>query len=121
MTSKLDMKVTISEVVTPTLYQMMKSIKEPHERASVLKHAAESYLRGLSVASLPPSSILLRMASAGPLPSVLPGVASIEKADPTRSTHGGESPVAEVKGAAPAATDNDYKFDDIGATFAGFT
>ena len=121
MTTKLDIKVTISEAVTPTLYQMMMSIKEPRDRASVLKHAAENYLREVSVAPLTSSNVLLRLAPGRPLPSALADVASIEKKYPTRSPHGAESPVADLKEEPLVATGDNYRHDLIGDTFAGFS
>ncbi|WP_248324018.1 MULTISPECIES: hypothetical protein [unclassified Caballeronia] len=46
MTGALEIKVTISEVVTPALFDALVAISNPRQRAALLKRLAEDALRG---------------------------------------------------------------------------
>ena len=46
MTGSLEIKITISEFVTPALFQAMSAVSNPRQRASLIKRLAEDALRG---------------------------------------------------------------------------
>jgi hypothetical protein len=46
MTGALEIKVTISEIATPTLFDALVAISNPRQRAALLKRLAEDALRG---------------------------------------------------------------------------
>ena len=46
MTGALEIKITISEFVTPALFQAMAAVSNPRQRAALLKRLAEDALRG---------------------------------------------------------------------------
>ncbi|WP_321794616.1 hypothetical protein [Caballeronia sp. J97] len=46
MTGTLEIKITISECVTPALFQTMTAVSNPRQRAALLKRLAEEALRG---------------------------------------------------------------------------
>jgi hypothetical protein len=46
MTGSMEIKITISEVVTPTLFQALTAVSNPRQRAALLKRLAEDALRG---------------------------------------------------------------------------
>jgi hypothetical protein len=46
MTGSMEIKITISEVVTPTLFQALTAVSNPRQRAALLKRVAEDALRG---------------------------------------------------------------------------
>lgn len=119
MTNRLDMKVTISELATPTLYQVMVNIKEPRERAAMLKRVAEAYLCGGSITSLTPANILLHISSGNPRSLDRSEPASIERIPSTVDSHGGTA-MEVTTTESPRLSDDGYKLDDIGDQFAGF-
>jgi hypothetical protein len=120
VTDSLVMKVAISEIATPTLYQVMVNLKEPRERAAMLKRVAEAYLSGGSISSLTPANIMLQVASTAPLPVDL--AAPFAKEKQTSSTNG-KSDEKSMSAPGPEsrpAPDDGYKLDAIGDQFAGF-
>ena len=57
MTGSLEIKITISEFVTPALFQAMAAVSNPRQRAALLKRLAEDALRGnLTPAQVAPLS-----------------------------------------------------------------
>jgi hypothetical protein len=46
MTGALEIKITISEVATPTLFDALVAVSNPRRRAALLKRLAEDALRG---------------------------------------------------------------------------
>jgi hypothetical protein len=46
MTGALEIKVTISEIATPTLFDALVAVSNPRQRAALLKRLAEDALRG---------------------------------------------------------------------------
>jgi hypothetical protein len=52
MTGALEIKITISEVATPTLYDALVAVSNPRRRAALLKRLAEDALRGSEPGSL---------------------------------------------------------------------
>ncbi|WP_053572742.1 hypothetical protein [Caballeronia cordobensis] len=56
MTGALEIKVTISEVVTPALFGALVAISNPRQRAALLKRLAEDALRGNVSASYQPGT-----------------------------------------------------------------
>jgi hypothetical protein len=119
VTNRLEMKVTISEEVTPALYQTMTSIVTARDRASMLKQLAEAYLCGKSIGSSIPSNLLLKISTAG-TPRAHP--APTEKTESIPTTNRAESELASEGALSLAAHEpkTGYKLDVIGDQFAGF-
>jgi hypothetical protein len=46
MMGSLEVKITISEAVTPTLFKALTAVSNPRQRAALLKRLAEDALRG---------------------------------------------------------------------------
>ena len=46
MTGALEIKVTISEIATPTLFDALVAVSNPRKRAALLKRLADDALRG---------------------------------------------------------------------------
>jgi hypothetical protein len=46
MSGALEIKITISEFVTPALFQAMAAVSNPRQRAALIKRLAEDALRG---------------------------------------------------------------------------
>lgn len=118
MTDSLVMKVAISEIATPTLYQVMVNIKEPRERAAMLKRVAEAYLSGGSISSLTPANIMLQVASIA-LPPVDLAPFAKERTSSTNGNGDEKSMSTPAPESRPAPEDG-YKLDDIGDQFASF-
>ncbi|MDR5762992.1 hypothetical protein [Caballeronia sp. LZ035] len=55
MTGSLEVKITISEAVTPTLFQALTAVSNPRQRAALLKRLAEDALRGSVAPVLTPT------------------------------------------------------------------
>lgn len=54
MTGSLEVKITISEAVTPALFQALIAVSNPRQRAALLKRLAEDALRGSVTPGQPP-------------------------------------------------------------------
>jgi hypothetical protein len=119
VTDSLVMKVAISEIATPTLYQVMVNIKEPRERAAMLKRVAEAYLSGGSISALTPANIMLQVASTALPPVDLAAPFAKERISSTNS-NGDEKPMSAPAPESRTAPDDGYKLDDIGDQFASF-
>jgi hypothetical protein len=119
VTDSLVMKVAISEIATPTLYQVMVNIKEPRERAAMLKRVAEAYLSGGSISSLTPANIMLQIASTAPLPVDLAAPFAKEQISSTNG-NGDKKSMSAPAPESRTAPDDGYKLDDIGDQFASF-
>ncbi|BBQ03648.1 hypothetical protein BSFA1_87760 (plasmid) [Burkholderia sp. SFA1] len=84
MTGALEIKVTISEIATPTLFDALVAISNPRQRAALLKRLAEDALRGsvqvprAGVTSTPTSAnaSATTKAARGPAPSEATPVAA---------------------------------------------
>jgi hypothetical protein len=57
MTGRLEVKITISEFVTPALFQAMAAVSNPRQRAALLKRLAEDALRGIGVPNSVPQGL----------------------------------------------------------------
>ncbi|SAK63709.1 hypothetical protein AWB82_03347 [Caballeronia glebae] len=101
MTGALEIKVTISEIATPTLFDALVAVSNPRQRAALLKRLAEEALR---------SSV------SGPRASLDPGIADAATVSPNRDSaiqpHIGEAAVAPPRREAhnEAEPDFDYAF-----------
>lgn len=73
MTGALEIKVTISEVVTPALFDALVAISNPRQRAALLKRLAEDALRGNVSVSYQPGTRAAPAATGQPIagPTIL--------------------------------------------------
>jgi hypothetical protein len=77
MTGSLEIKITISEFVTPALFQAMAAVSNPRQRAALLKRLAEDALRGnLTPAQAAPVDVVGGRESEAPLPLPQPAAVS---------------------------------------------
>jgi hypothetical protein len=119
VTNRLEMKVTISEDVTPALYQTMTSIVTARDRASMLKQLAEAYLRGKSIDSPITSNLLLKISASG-TPHTHPAPTENPESIPTTNRALSELVSEGVQSLAAHEPKTGYKLDVIGDQFAGF-
>ncbi|WP_143756413.1 MULTISPECIES: hypothetical protein [unclassified Caballeronia] len=100
MTGALEIKVTISEIATPTLFDALVAVSNPRKRAALLKRLADDALRG---------SVPVLHAGVTPTPTSANTSATTEAAIGSARS---ESPVAP-KQIAPVRDDQpdfDYAF-----------
>lgn len=100
MTGALEIKVTISEVATPTLFDALVAVSNPRQRAALLKRLAEDALRG-SV-PIPHAQVTQRLLTAGASPSTEVAIQTRTEKVPSAS-----APMEPVVDAEP---DFDYAF-----------
>ena len=81
MTGSLEIKITISEFVTPALFQAMAAVSNPRQRAALLKRLAEDALRGnVTPAQVAPVDVIGGRESEAPLP--VPEPAAVSESPP---------------------------------------
>ena len=79
MTGSLEIKITISEFVTPALFQALAAVSNPRQRAALIKRLAEDALRAsvTPAQTAPPVGFVSQRASdaisAGPEPAAVSG------------------------------------------------
>jgi hypothetical protein len=84
MTGALEIKVTISEIATPTLFDALVAVSNPRQRAALLKRLAEDALRGsvqvpragVTSTPTPVNASATTKAAAGPAPGEATPVAA---------------------------------------------
>lgn len=95
MTGALEIKVTISEITTPTLFDALVAISNPRQRAALLKRLAEEALRGSvsgSRASLNPGIADSAGVSPSREPTIQPHIGEAVVAVPRREAHNEAEP-----------------------------
>ncbi|WP_244808814.1 hypothetical protein [Caballeronia zhejiangensis] len=93
MTGALEIKVTISEVVTPALFDALVAISNPRKRAALLKRLAEDALRGSVSVSHQPGTRDAPAATGQPIagPTIVTSAGdAVVTAAPSKTDRGGE-------------------------------
>ncbi|MDR5826024.1 hypothetical protein [Caballeronia sp. LZ043] len=106
MTRSLEIKITISEIVTPALFKAMVAVSNPRQRAAFLKRVAEDALRG-TIVSAPDSGYACLTGSAvtaATAATAAPHLTPMPQSSPERLSL--ETPQRVAK---PASTNDDER------------